>query len=215
MFPRPGIRRLLFDLSRDATRVVRVIVYTATTMIVSMVFAEIVRILRFGMRLLQNYDISILSLDRASLICNGLFLSICFALSTFSEESFGLLATHGISVEEAGFMRFLSSLKVSATCWANSYLVRRVAPARCKIPVTFLSDTSSVISARLEFKVGEFHWSVAAFACSFFPSFSMSHSAKFVFPVDGIDPKSTLVLAMQCSALDCRTASSPFSFVSP
>jgi len=105
-----------------------------------------------------------------------------------SEESFGLFAIHLISLDDTGVMRFLSRLKVSARSLANSYLFRRVAPAKWKIPVSFRSKTSRIMFARLVFNVGEFHWSVTIFAFSFLLSLFSNHNAKFILPVAGVDP---------------------------
>jgi len=66
--------------------------------------------------------------------------SVRFALLTSSDESLGLLAIHLMCSDCTGFMYFGSRLKVSARCSANSYLLRRVAPAKWKIPFTLFSS---------------------------------------------------------------------------
>lgn len=52
------------------------------------------------------------------------------AFSVSSDESLGLFATHEMSLEDVGMRGLGSSWKVSARNLANSYLLRRVAPAR-------------------------------------------------------------------------------------
>jgi hypothetical protein len=66
----------------------------------------------------------------ASRISSGLLARFRFALLTSNDESLGLLAIHFICSDVMGFMFFLSRLKVSAMCSANSYLLSRVAPAK-------------------------------------------------------------------------------------
>ena len=124
----------------------------------------------------------------ASRIPNGVFVSVCSAFSTFSDESLGLLATHLMCFDWTGVMYFGSRLKVSARRSANSYLLSRVAPAKCKIPFVLFSRVSIIISAMLMFSVGEFHWSVMILTPSFFLSLSSNHNAKLVFPAAGVEP---------------------------
>lgn len=52
-----------------------------------------------------NHLISVLSLERASSMFSGLLVNVWFALSTFSDESLGLFANHGISLQETGFRK--------------------------------------------------------------------------------------------------------------
>lgn len=97
----------------------------------------------------------------------GFLFNKAIALSTFNDESLGLLAFHDISCIFAGLIQSVFRLKTSASFTAYSYLLTRVAPAVCKIPSIFLCEISSSISARFVFNVGEMYWSLRIFT-SFF-----------------------------------------------
>jgi len=53
------------------------------------------------------------------------------------DESFGLLAFHYSSIILAGAIRFGFRLNVSASFFANSYLLALLAPEVCRTPVAF------------------------------------------------------------------------------
>lgn len=134
------------------------------------------------------FEVSSFIFSSAPSIASGLLVRVCSAFLTFSDESLGLLATQLKCFDSTGVMYFGSRLNVLAMYWANSYLLRRFAPAVCKIPITLFSNVSIIISAILTSSVGEFHWSVIILTSSFFMSFSSSHNAKLVFPVAGVEP---------------------------